>query len=107
MARANRRADPSRIRRTPAEEAVIKRKYGLSEDSYQLLLIAQNGVCAICQKHQRKQRLSIDHDHRTGKVRGLLCTRCNRNLGRWYDSAALLQRAAAYLEGKLVPARTV
>lgn len=91
-------ADPSAVRRTPAEEKIIQKKYGISENDYQNLLVKQNGVCAICQRHQRKQRLSIDHSHKTGRVRGLLCTRCNRNIGRFFDSYEMLQRAADYLK---------
>lgn len=93
-----RNADPSVVRRTPAEEKIIQKKYGIGEDEYQSLLIKQSGVCAICLRHQRKQRLSIDHSHKTGKVRGLLCTRCNRNIGRFFDSYEMLQRAADYLK---------
>jgi hypothetical protein len=93
-----RNADPSRIRRTATEEKIIQKKYGITEDDYQKLLEQQNGVCAICLRHQRKQRLSIDHSHRTGRVRGLLCTRCNRNIGRFFDSWQMLQRAADYLK---------
>ena len=93
-----RNADPSAVRRTAAEEKIIKKKYGINEDQYQSLLLKQQGVCAICQRYQRKQRLSIDHSHRTGIVRGLLCTRCNRNIGRFFDSWQMLQRAADYLK---------
>lgn len=96
--RASAKADPSAVRRTPQEEKIITKKYGITEDDYQRLLAKQFGVCAICLRHQRKQRLSIDHSHKSGKVRGLLCTRCNRNIGRFFDSYEMLQRAADYLK---------
>jgi hypothetical protein len=100
--RPSSKADPSSVRRTPAEEKRLKQTYGISEDDYQAMLKAQGGVCAICERHQRYQRLCVDHCHKTNKVRGLLCTRCNRNIGRFYDSVRLLRRAADYLEGSLV-----
>lgn len=90
--------NPSEVRRTETQEREIIKKYAITEDQYQQILQLQNGVCAICGNHQRRQRLSIDHCHLTKKVRGLLCTRCNRNIGRFYDSAVRLQRAAEYLE---------
>lgn len=90
--------NPSLVRRNPAQEREIVQKYGITEDQYQQILQLQGGVCAICGNHQRKQRLSIDHCHLTKKVRGLLCTRCNRALGKFYDSAVRLRRAADYLE---------
>src|SRR5262245_11939341 len=70
---STRKHNPSEVRRTPSQEKVILEKYGITEDDYQRMLTEQRGVCAICQRHQRYQRLSIDHNHRTGKVRGLLC----------------------------------
>jgi hypothetical protein len=90
--------NPSEIRRTEAQERLIVKKYGITEDQYQAILALQNGVCAICNRHQRICRLSIDHCHKTGKVRGLLCRRCNRNIGRFFDSPQVLHRAAEYLE---------
>lgn len=56
-----------------------KRIYGISNEDYQRMFMNQNGCCAICGKHQmqEKQALCVDHDHKTGKIRGLLCKRCN------------------------------
>ena len=79
-------------------EQMLKRTYGLSLEEYVALLDLQDGRCAICQAKPKSRRLSVDHDHDTGKVRGLLCTRCNHKLlGAAHDSAAMLRRAAAYL----------
>jgi hypothetical protein len=61
--------------------ATIQRKYKLSESEYTAMLVRQHGVCAICQNPERNKRLSVDHDHRTGKVRALLCGHCNMLLG--------------------------
>jgi len=61
----------------------IRRTYNLSEKDYSDMLLFQNGKCAICGKE--KDKLCIDHDHKTGEVRGLLCIKCNSNLG-WYEN---------------------
>jgi len=65
-----------------------KRKYGLSEKQYAAMLSAQNGVCFLCGKPETARTkkgvlrsLHVDHDHETGKVRGLLCLKCNHALG--------------------------
>lgn len=56
------------------------RGYGLSTEDYENILAEQNYCCAICNKHHNcfKKRLAVDHDHRTGEIRGLLCTGCNK-----------------------------
>jgi len=60
-----------------------KRDYNITIDEYNKIFNNQNGSCKICGRHQSefKQRLCIDHDHKTGKIRGLLCHPCNRFLG--------------------------
>jgi Autographiviridae endonuclease VII len=77
------------------------RSYGLTEEDYDRLLKIQNGVCAICHKpetHNRSKVLSIDHCHKTNKVRGLLCHRCNAGLGQFYDDTEIMKSAINYLE---------
>lgn len=82
--------------------------YGITAEEYELLLRAQGGVCAVCKKPPRKRRLSVDHDHVTMRVRGLLCNYCNlRIIGKARD-AELYRQAAEYLsnppaEGLLHP----
>lgn len=79
-------------------------KYGLSVEQYEALLAAQSGGCAVCglrppfAGHGRRKRLCIDHCHRTGKVRGLLCGECNQALGKLRDDVNLIRRLASYLE---------
>ena len=73
------------------------RNYGLSVDEYHSLLIKANNCCTICGKGNSKKRLSVDHDHSTGKVRGMLCDKCNRGLGHFNDDPKLLQKAVKYL----------
>jgi hypothetical protein len=75
--------------------------YGLTVEQYDAMLIEQNYVCAICNKSEKsstKGVLFIDHDHKTGKVRGLLCDTCNRGLGYFYDNKSLLRNAVEYLK---------
>lgn len=81
------------------EQGRRRRKYGLSEDAYQKLLDASDGNCMICKKPWVGDRkLSIDHNHKTGKVRGLLCRICNVFLGRIDDSTEILEAMIAYLK---------
>ena len=80
-------------------ERRLKLEFGLSWDDYDLLLICQDGRCAICGGKPRKYGLAVDHDHKTGEIRGLLCSRCNhRMLGAANDDPARLRKAADYLE---------
>lgn len=73
-----------------------RRRYGVDDVEYQQLLTKQNGLCAICTKTCTRQ-LALDHDHDTGKVRGLLCNSCNRGLGYFKDNQVLLGNARDYL----------
>ena len=57
----------------------------------------QAGVCAVCGKGARKRKLNVDHDHVTGKVRGLLCTRCNITLGKMRDKPPIGSALAKYI----------
>ena len=62
----------------------------------------QNGCCAICKGEEPsdfKGRLSIDHDHSSGKIRGLLCMKCNSGLGMFNDDEDILLNAIKYLKG--------
>jgi hypothetical protein len=90
--------DPSAEPFSPAAARRLQQTYGIDEQEYQRLLALQSGRCAICGCVQRYQRLSVDHCHSSGRVRGLLCVQCNRGLGRFFDSADRLRRAVAYLE---------
>jgi hypothetical protein len=71
---------------------------GVTDAEYERLLAAQGGGCAICDHPPRTRRLHVDHDHKTGEVRGLLCHRCNRLLASWVTWEWLLI-AASYLRG--------
>ncbi len=79
-------------------------RYGITVEEYEALYQKQRGKCAICKaaaggvKHGKPILLSIDHDHETNTVRGLLCSKCNFAIGLMDDQPLRLRRAAAYLE---------
>jgi len=81
----------------------LRKTYRMTEQDYQKLFDAQGGVCAVCSRPETATRagkamsLAIDHDHETGKVRGLLCGRCNTAIGLMSDSPEVLTKAAAYI----------
>jgi Recombination endonuclease VII len=82
-------------------------RYGITAQEYDQMLGSQGNLCAICEQPETRfdprwkkiRGLSVDHDHETGKVRGLLCSNCNTALGLIQDNPALLRKALAYLEG--------
>jgi hypothetical protein len=86
----------------------LKHYYGITLVEYENLLVAQNGVCAICRqaetstdpKLNRPRRLAVDHCHTTGKIRGLLCLACNTAIGKLKDDPQLIERAAAYVRNE-------
>lgn len=79
--------------------AQIKYKYGITIEDYNKILVKQEERCAICGRHQCNfdKKLHIDHDHKTGKIRGLLCYNCNHAIGKFFDNTEYLQNAINYL----------
>lgn len=75
----------------------IRNAYGITMDDYEALFLQQGGVCAIC-KTDPQRTLAVDHDHLTGRVRGLLCANCNRAVGLLKDSAENARALVTYLE---------
>ncbi len=77
-------------------------KYGITLEQYNTLLLKQNHCCAICCRHESEysKRLSVDHCHKTGNIRGLLCTLCNTGLGVFKDDITNLASAISYLNDK-------
>ena len=71
---------------------------GITLEQYDQMLAAQKGLCAICEEPPDHARLFIDHCHKTGKVRGLLCSVCNRGLGHFRDRVDLFLSAVSYLK---------
>ena len=95
---------PCRIKRRPKndEERLQKRLRnhpGVTTDDYKARLSAQNNKCAICNgpPNGKWKQLDIDHDHKTGKFRGLLCHECNKGLGCFRDNKTSLRNAVVYL----------
>jgi hypothetical protein len=103
----------SPLRRWKQRESYVSRKYGVSMESLQVILRRQDGRCAICSKPWQVcatakkvnheviflQFLYVDHDHRTGEVRGLLCNACNTAIGLFEEDRARISSALSYLEG--------
>ena len=99
-------------RKDPAARAKANRKwrlgryFGITPEQYDQMLHEQNGVCAVCSQEEKvvnrktgkQSPLSVDHCHSTGKIRSLLCNRCNVTLGRVSDDPTLLRRLANYVE---------
>jgi len=80
-----------------AREKRLASKYGMSLDEYDAFIFAQSGKCAICGKFPGVRGLVVDHDHKGGNVRELLCTRCNMALGQVDDSIDILWKMIMYL----------
>ena len=86
---------------------MLKRTYNISLDDYNKLLEIQDNTCAICNKEETQQSnyaadgpdsLRVDHCHSTGKVRGLLCAKCNFGIGQFNDNVALIEKAIEYIK---------
>lgn len=78
-------------------ERRVQVTYGLQPGEYQMMLDRQDGGCAICGKKPVTMRLAVDHDHQTGRVRGLLCLRCNRALGLWESDPQKMRNLIKYV----------
>jgi hypothetical protein len=86
--------------RDNVRKAQLKKYYGITPEQYDNLYREQNGICKICEHSDtggRRNYLCVDHDHETGKVRGLLCHDCNIGIGKLKDDPKLLQKAMLYL----------
>jgi hypothetical protein len=104
--RAYRKTRPKTYWRDKDKKYAVKKRYGLSLDQLHGMVAAQGGKCAICGvdprtlmlSHHCHRHLHIDHDHATGRVRGLVCNGCNRALGFLNDQPDVARKAAEYLE---------
>lgn len=98
-ARERRSEDPEKYAKRDRQSRML-REYGLTEDQYQALLDSQSSRCAICRGALTSPH--VDHDHSTGRVRGILCFTCNTALGKFHDSVEVLESAIEYLMGNVV-----
>lgn len=80
-------------------DSYLNKMYGISLNGFMALLESQHGMCAICAREigDGGNELHVDHDHKSGRVRGILCGRCNRGIGQFNDDPALLKKALDYL----------
>jgi len=89
-------AECSAMSQVRAKKSTLWVKYGVTIEQYQTMLEAQDGRCAICRRESEKP-LCVDHNHETGKVRGLLCWHCNIALGKLQDDPEVVRAALNYL----------
>jgi hypothetical protein len=80
----------------------LRQTYGITLQDYEVRYLQQKGMCGLCGNTHpntgRHSSLCVDHDHKTGRIRGLLCHRCNRALGLLGDGAVILRRALNWVE---------
>jgi hypothetical protein len=96
-----RTSDYARKHKSNARDCHLKRTYGISLAEHQSMREAQGHVCAVCKDPARmspNKDFAVDHCHSTGRVRGLLCHRCNQGIGLLADNPDILRAAIAYLE---------
>ena|SRR5215472_2255923 len=96
-----RRADNPDKMAAIVRKSDLRRKYYITIEDYEEMLVRQNNKCAICEQvhvEAPRKRLHVDHCHTTNRVRALLCHNCNNLLGKAKDSTEILHRAIAYLE---------
>lgn len=99
--RYNRTPNGKRNQIARNRRASLRFNHGMDLDEYDRRVLEQGGVCAICGRSSESQRygcLAVDHDHKTGLLRELLCDPCNLGLGKFKDDPQLLDAAAAYLQ---------
>lgn len=92
-----REKNPEKVKKA-ITNSTLQAKYGISLEEYNILLVSQQGCCAVCKEKPSKQRLHVDHVHSTGKIRGLLCQACNVSIGKMKESPELLRKLALYVE---------
>jgi len=77
----------------------LRAQYGITDEDYDRMLLQQGGGCAICGVTPKRgeRRFPVDHNHQTGRVRGILCRDCNLGIGRLKDDPELTEKATRYL----------
>jgi len=82
-------------------EKKLVRRHGIDIPEYNRLFQIQGGRCAICKRHEielKTRSLCVDHNHKTGRVRGLLCLQCNGGLGMFFEDMSIIQEVISYLK---------
>ncbi len=103
-------ANPQKYR-LKARKIQVKRDYGITYEQYMIMLKKQNDMCSICGEKEIVvtervlNKLSIDHDHTTGQIRGLLCGNCNRAIGMFQENIDILASAISYLQNANIKER--
>lgn len=100
------RAKPPKFRLDIQRRHRLKKQFGMTEQQYEEMFVAQNGVCFICKLPETGKsgfkrsvrRLAVDHCHKTGRVRALLCHHCNAGLGHFKESPVLFHAAISYIQ---------
>ena len=84
-------------------QAILLKRHKITQEQKDSMLLEQNFCCAICGVHQDDcwSILAVDHCHKTGKIRGLLCAHCNHGLGNFKDNIEIIKNAIKYLKGSL------
>lgn len=95
--RRRKRENSRRIYPTTLRNRALKKHYGITLEQYNEMLSAQNDRCALCGTEKNGKTFHVDHDHKTGKVRGILCYKCNVGLGSFDDDTKRLRKAINYL----------
>ena len=95
--RVNRKTDKQKL---IDRNASLRKRYGINQEDYLAILEQQGGCCAICKS---KSRLVVDHCHKSGRVRGVLCDRCNVAIGKSDEDISRLRAMILYLENPPVP----
>jgi hypothetical protein len=98
------------IERQKINRILTLKKFGITVERYDEMFSEQHGVCAICKQPEtdvhpatgQVQRLAVDHDHKTGVVRGLLCAKCNKGIGSFLENESYLLAAVDYLRKEVI-----
>jgi hypothetical protein len=87
------------------ESSRLKHYFGITLDQYRAMMESQGGVCAVCKRPEdtltargKVKKMAVDHCHKTGRVRGLLCQRCNNAIGYAREDAGIIRSILQYLE---------
>lgn len=94
--------EKTKKRRKQARWGRIKREYGISEDQYYQLVKKQNSKCKICKLTVDELKFHVDHCHKTKKVRGLLCNKCNQAIGLFNEDPTIIKNAIKYLNAQTI-----